>query len=90
MQIEITPELAEVRAALRRFTVGTLEPLALEVDRTGEVPARAWAAMREHGYLGMRLSSAAAGSISSPTASRSRSSAARIASGRSSATRRAG
>src|SRR3954471_6769832 len=55
MQIEITPELAEVRAALRRFTTATLDPLALEVDRTGEVPARAWAVMREHGYLGMRL-----------------------------------
>ena len=39
MQLEITPELAEVRAALRKFTTEKLEPLALEIDRTGEVPA---------------------------------------------------
>src|SRR4051794_34113166 len=55
MQIEITPELGELRAALRRFTTETLEPIALEIDRTGEVPARALEVLREQGYLGMRL-----------------------------------
>src|SRR4051794_40776645 len=55
MQIEITPELGELRAALRRFTTETLEPIALEIDRTAEVPARALEVLREHGYLGMRL-----------------------------------
>ena len=55
MDFEITPELAEVRAALRRFTTEKLEPLAQEVDRTGEIPAAAWTLLREHGYLGMRL-----------------------------------
>jgi len=55
MRLEITPELAEVRAALRRFTSEKLEPLALEIDRTGEVPGAALDLLREQGYLGMRL-----------------------------------
>ena len=55
MQLEMTPELAELRAALRRFTTEVLEPLALEIDQTGEVPARAWDVMRAQGYLGMRM-----------------------------------
>jgi acyl-CoA dehydrogenase len=55
MQLEITPELAEVRAALRRFTREQLEPIALEIDRLGEVPKAAWALMRDAGYLGMTL-----------------------------------
>jgi acyl-CoA dehydrogenase len=55
MQLEMTPELAELRSALRRFTMETLEPLALEIDRTGEVPDRALQVLREQGYLGMRL-----------------------------------
>jgi len=57
MQLEITPQLAAVRAALRRFTTGKLEPLALEIDRTGEVPQTAVDLLREQGYLGMRLPS---------------------------------
>jgi acyl-CoA dehydrogenase len=55
MQLEITSELAEVRAALRRFTTEKLEPLALEIDRTGEVPQAVVDLLREQGYLGMRL-----------------------------------
>ena len=55
MQLEITPELAEVRAVLRRFTDDILEPIALEIDRTGEVPKNALPVLREQGYLGMRL-----------------------------------
>ena len=55
MRLEITPELAEVRPQLRRFAMEKLEPLALEIDRTGEVPAAAIALLREQGYLGMRL-----------------------------------
>jgi hypothetical protein len=46
MQLEITPELAELRAPLRRFTTEVLEPLALEIDQTGEVPTRAWDVLR--------------------------------------------
>jgi acyl-CoA dehydrogenase len=55
MRLEITPELAEVRAALRRFAMEKLEPLALEIDRSGEVPQAATELLRSHGYLGMRL-----------------------------------
>ena len=55
MQLEITPELAEVRTALRRFATEKLEPLALEIDRTGDVPPAAVELLRKHGYLGMRL-----------------------------------
>ena len=53
--LEITPELAEVRAAMRRFATERLEPIAEEIDRTGEVPRAAIAALRDQGYLGMRL-----------------------------------
>lgn len=55
MQLEITPELAEIRVALRRFTRDKLEPIALAIDRTGEIPAGTVELLREHGYLGMRL-----------------------------------
>ena len=55
MQFEITPELAEVRAALRRFTSEKLEPIAREIDQSGEIPQVAWTLLREQGYLGMRL-----------------------------------
>ncbi len=55
MQLEINPELAQLRLALRRFTDDVLEPLALEIDRTGQVPDRAVEVLRAQGYLGMRL-----------------------------------
>ena len=55
MQLEITSELAEVRIALRKFATEKLEPIALEVDRTGEIPQAAFDLLRSHGYLGMRL-----------------------------------
>lgn len=55
MKIELTPELEELRAEVRRFTQRELEPLAQEIDRTGEIPQKAWDVMREAGYLGMRL-----------------------------------
>ena len=55
MQSEITPDLAEVRAAMRRFTSEKLEPLAREIDSSGEIPEAAWTLLRERGYLGMRL-----------------------------------
>ena len=53
--IEITPDLAEIRASVRRFVDEQLEPIAQEIDRTGEVPTRAWDLMRSQGYLGMRM-----------------------------------
>ncbi len=55
MNIELTPELEELRAEVRRFTDRELEPLARVIDSSGEVPQQAWDVMREAGYLGMRL-----------------------------------
>jgi len=55
MQLEITPELAEIRNALRKFTYEQLEPIALEIDRIGSIPQEAWDLMRDGGYLGMQL-----------------------------------
>ena len=36
MNIELTPELEALRAEVRRFTQRELEPLAMEIDRTGD------------------------------------------------------
>lgn len=55
MQIEINDELRELRGSLRRFATEKLEPIALEIDRTGDIPPIATEIMREHGYLGLRL-----------------------------------
>jgi acyl-CoA dehydrogenase len=53
--MEIHPEFKELRASVRRFTERELEPWALEVDRTGEIPAGLIETLRRGGYLGMRL-----------------------------------
>ena len=53
--IEITPELAEMRASVRRFTTDKLEPIARAIDETGTVPDGTIELLREHGYLGMRM-----------------------------------
>ncbi len=55
MELEINTEMAELRPVLRRFATERLEPVALAIDRTGEIPEDAWTVLREHGYLGMRL-----------------------------------
>lgn len=55
MEIELNIGLEEIRAVMRRFTDKVLEPIALEIDQTGEVPTRAYDVLREQGYLGMRL-----------------------------------
>jgi len=52
---ELAPEHAELRQSARRFAAEKLEPIALEIDRTGEVPAGTMDLLRDHGYLGMRL-----------------------------------
>jgi acyl-CoA dehydrogenase len=52
---ELAPEHTELRQAARRFAEEQLEPIALEIDRTGEVPPHTMDVLREHGYLGMRL-----------------------------------
>jgi acyl-CoA dehydrogenase len=61
MQLEITPELKEIRAVMRRFAKERLEPIALEIDRTGKIPETAWSLMQAAGYLGMRLPEALGG-----------------------------
>jgi acyl-CoA dehydrogenase len=61
MQQDITPDLAEMRPALRRFVSERLEPLARRIDASGEVPADATEALREQGLLGMRLPAAHGG-----------------------------
>jgi acyl-CoA dehydrogenase len=55
MKLECTPELAEMRPAIRRFVTDRLDPLTRRIDQTGEVPAEAMAEMRSQGWLGMRL-----------------------------------
>jgi len=44
-----------MRAAVRRFTQEKLEPIAQEIDRTGDIPAETLELLRQQGYLGMRL-----------------------------------
>jgi len=61
MPLEIHSELAEMRTAVRRFTQEKLEPIAVEIDRTGEVPAGTLELLREQGYLGMRMPAAFGG-----------------------------
>ena len=53
--IEMTPELADNRASVRRFVDEQLEPIAQEIDQTGEVPGRAWDSMRSQGSPAMRM-----------------------------------
>jgi alkylation response protein AidB-like acyl-CoA dehydrogenase len=49
MKIELTPELEELRAEVRRFTERELEPLARVIDSSGEIPQQAWDVLREAG-----------------------------------------
>ncbi|MDO9436356.1 acyl-CoA dehydrogenase family protein [Hydrogenophaga sp.] len=61
MEQSCTPELAEMRPAIRRFVTERLEPVALKIDATGEVPAAAREELHSQGYLGMRLPEALGG-----------------------------
>jgi acyl-CoA dehydrogenase len=55
MRVEISAELAELRATLRRFVEAELFPIADEIDRSGAVPPSAWDALRRQGLLGLLL-----------------------------------
>lgn len=55
MMFDCTPELAEMRPLIRRFVSQHLEPLSLQMDQTGKIPAEAMQGLRDQGYLGMRL-----------------------------------
>ncbi|CAN5889512.1 acyl-CoA dehydrogenase family protein [soil metagenome] len=61
MELNCTPDLAEMRPALRRFVTERLEPLARTIDATGETPAAVLDELRGQGYLGMRLPADAGG-----------------------------
>ena len=55
LDLNCTPELGQLRSAVRRFVGERLEPIAQAIDATGQVPPHAIAEMRGQGYLGMRL-----------------------------------
>jgi acyl-CoA dehydrogenase len=61
MTVTLTPELEEMRAPLRRFTMQQLEPWAQKIDETGEIPAEVTALLAKNGYLGMRIDEAYGG-----------------------------
>ena len=61
MRTELSPELAELRGPIRRFVTEQLEPIALRIDREGEIPTEAWDLMRAQGWLGMLLAEADGG-----------------------------
>jgi len=61
MELEINSDMAELRPVLRRFSREKLEPIAREIDASGQIPDTAWALLRGHGYLGMRLPQAYGG-----------------------------
>jgi len=62
MNLEISDELALLRHDLRRFTTEKLEPIARQIDETGQVPDGTLNLLRDHGYLGMRMPSQYGGS----------------------------
>ena len=55
LDLNCTPELGQLRSAVRRFVGERLDPIAQAIDATGQVPPHAIAEMRGQGYLGMRL-----------------------------------
>jgi acyl-CoA dehydrogenase len=61
MRLEPSEELAELRGQVRRFVEDKLDPVAAEIDRSGEVPDAAWSLLREQGWLGLLLPAEAGG-----------------------------
>lgn len=61
MDVELAPELREMRQALRRFVSRELEPIARRMDETNTAPPDLADKLRAAGYLGMRLSEAHGG-----------------------------
>ncbi len=55
MKFELTPELTQMREALRKFVKAELEPLENAIDKTGELPPHLLPLLGKHGYLSMRL-----------------------------------
>ncbi len=55
MNADLTPELMQMRDALRKFVKAELEPLEDKIDRSGELPDHLLPLMGKQGYLSMRL-----------------------------------
>ena len=55
MNADLSPELMQMRDALRKFVKAELEPLENEIDRSGELPEHVLPLMGKQGYLSMRL-----------------------------------
>ena len=61
MDVELAPDLQELRQSVRRFVTNELEPLARQMDETNVAPPELVDRLREGGFLGMRLSEAHGG-----------------------------
>ena len=55
MKFELSPELEELRAAVRKFAEHELEPLARQMDETGVLPDEVLPLLARQGYLSVRL-----------------------------------
>jgi len=55
MKAELSPELDELRAAVRKFAQHELEPLARQMDKTGVLPNEVLPLLARQGYLSVRL-----------------------------------
>jgi acyl-CoA dehydrogenase len=55
MDTALTPELRELRQAVREFTSGELTRWAEVIDATGTIPDELWELFGRQGYHGMRL-----------------------------------
>jgi len=55
MDFKLTPEQEMTRKSVREFAEKEIKPIAAEVDRTGEFPAKTVAKMGEMGLMGMQV-----------------------------------
>jgi len=55
MKSDLSPELEELRAAVRKFAQHELEPLARQMDTTGVLPDEVLPLLARQGYLSVRL-----------------------------------
>ncbi len=59
--MSLTPELIQMRDALRKFVTRELAPLEKDIDASGVLPPHVLPLMGKHGYLAMRLPQSAGG-----------------------------
>ena len=55
MKFDLSPELTQMRDALRKFVKAELEPMEKSIDATGELPPHILPLLGKQGYLSMRL-----------------------------------